>query len=433
MTLWRRSAALIRQSDLLGLAGANIVLRGSSLAAQFLILVILARALGPAEFGVFTLIQTTRVIAILLLGFEFNAYSRREIVVAPNAVTQTTHIRDQLGISSIMGVNAVFISFGAALAGLFSMHLAAIVAFLIFVDLISQEGIRILYALQRVMMANWVYFIRSSVWVFLILAIYLYSPHTLTLELALEIWAAFSASAILFFLWSLRAHPWNIVLRTRMDWRWVRRGFRVAAPFFISTAFLNILSYLPRYMLFYMRGLEQTGIFGFYTGIAVGIVNLLSTITIPAGVAKAVYSYSLHGETAFGQDMRRLWRDSALLSLFLAACLLLVFPLILPIIGSQNYPMDWTLLVLVVLANVTQVGSLVAQTSLYARHRDKEILFSTLGAGTLSVGLQYVMTLFWGMHGLAAAMALSMVVLALLYLFFDHRAHKQGNAAPTMR
>ena len=85
MTLWRKCAAHIRQPGLLGLAGANVMLRSSSLGAQFLILIILARALGPAEFGVFTLIQTTRIIAILLLGFEFNAYSRREIVVAPDA------------------------------------------------------------------------------------------------------------------------------------------------------------------------------------------------------------------------------------------------------------------------------------------------------------------------------------------------------------
>jgi O-antigen/teichoic acid export membrane protein len=190
---------------------------------------------------------------------------------------------------------------------------------------------------------------------------------------------------------------------------------------------------MPRYMLFYLRGLEQTGIFGFYTGIAAGIVNLLSTITIPEGMAKAIYSYSLHGEAAFTRDMHRLWRDAFLLSLLLAVGLLLVFPFILPLVGSQDYPMDWALLVLVILANVAQVGSLVAQTSLYARHRDKEILFSTLGAGTLSAGLQYALTLIWGMHGLAIAMALSMVVLTLLFTFFDHKAKKVDGAAPTMR
>jgi O-antigen/teichoic acid export membrane protein len=218
-----------------------------------------------------------------------------------------------------------------------------------------------------------------------------------------------------------------------MDWVWIWRGFRIATPFFVSTAFLNILSYMPRYILFYLRGLEQTGIFGFYAGIAFGIANLPATITIPEGVAKAIYSYSQHGEAAFARDMHRLWRDATLLSLFLAACLLLVFPFILPLVGSQNYPMDWTLLVLVILANVAQVSSLVAQTSLYARHRDKEILFSTLGAGTLSAGLQYALTLAWGMHGLAIAMALSMVILTLLFMFFDRKSKKLSGGAPTTR
>lgn len=425
MTSWQGILSYFRTSGLLGQAGANVILRGFSLGARFLLILILARALGPSEFGVFTLVQTTEVIAILLLGFEFNAYSRREIVVAPDAVTQTRHIRDQIAIACILGANAIIISYGAAIAHLFPMRLAVIVAALIFLDLVSQEGIRILYALQRVMMANWVYFIRSSVWVFLILGLYLYSPQALTLDLTLNIWAGFSATAILFFLWSMRSHPWGTVLKTKIDWQWIGRGFRVATPFFISTAFLNILSYLPRYMLFYLRGLEQTGLFGLYTGIAVGIANLLATITIPAGVAKAVYSYSHHGETAFARDMRKLWLDSILLSLLLAACLLAVFPFVLPLVGSKNYPMDWPLLVLVIFSNLAQVGSLVAQTSLYARHRDKEILYSTLGAGTLSVGLQYVLTLVAGMHGLAIAMALSMSILTLLFVYFEHRAKKQ--------
>jgi O-antigen/teichoic acid export membrane protein len=433
MTPWQKLALRIRRSNLLGLAGINIALRGLSLGAQFLLLLIMARALGPATFGTFTLIQATRIIAVLLLGFEFSAYSRREIVVAQNAVAQTRHIRDQIVIAGALGLNAVFIAYGASLAHTFPADLIPIVAVLILLDLISQEGIRILYALQRVLMANFIYFVRSSAWVVIIALIYLLSPRNLTLNLTLDIWAAFSSAAILIFLWSLRAHPWKAVLQTSIDWQWIGRGFRVAAPFFISTAFLNILSYLPRYMLFYMRGLEETGLFGLYTGIAVGIVNLVSTITIPEGVAKAVYSFNRHGETAFSHEMKRLWSTAIALSMFLAACLLVAFPFILPVVGSKNYPMDWLLLILVILSNIAQVASMVAQTSLYARHRDREILISTLSAGTLSVAVQYVLTLIAGMHGLAIAMALSTVMLTLLFLYFERKASKHGDAPPIMR
>ena len=38
---------------------ANVVLRTISLGARFLLILILARALGPSEFGLFTLVQTT--------------------------------------------------------------------------------------------------------------------------------------------------------------------------------------------------------------------------------------------------------------------------------------------------------------------------------------------------------------------------------------
>ena len=105
------------------LTGTNLGVRGFSLAARFLIILILARALGPSEFGVFTIIQTTEIIAILVLGFEFNAYSRREIVNAVDPLLRGEHIRNQIFIAILLGLISPAIAFGSAFAGLFPINL----------------------------------------------------------------------------------------------------------------------------------------------------------------------------------------------------------------------------------------------------------------------------------------------------------------------
>ena len=407
--------------------GTNLIVRSLSLAARFVIILILARALGPAEFGVFTLIMTTEVVAILLLGFEFNSYSRREIVNAIDPLAQCEHIRNQIVIACLLGCLAPFIAFGAASVGLYSMRLAILVTLIIFLDLISQEGIRILYALQRILMANTVYFVRSSAWVFLIAGLYLFKPHAITTTLTLGIWATFSFAAILVFLWSLRHMAWPAVLPMRVNWQWIMRGFRIATPFFVCTACVSILSYLPRFILFYLRGADQTGIFGLYAGIAVGIVNLLSTITIPAGVSQAIYAFRFDGPHAFNSRMKHLWYHSALLTAALSVCLLICFPFILPFVGANRYPMDWWLLILLIASNGAQVASMVAQTALYAMHRDKEILIATVAAAIVSIALQFGLSIMAGVHGLATAMVLSMSLLTAMFVYFERRAIRQGS------
>ena len=401
---------------------ANLVIRGLSLAARFIIIVILARALGPSEFGVFTIIMTTEIIAILVLGFEFNAYSRREIVNAGEPIARGEHIRNQITIACLLGFIAPAIAYGAAVAGLYPIRLAALTASIIFFDLISQEGIRILYALQRILMANTVYFVRSSAWVFLIVALYIFRPRLITTALTLEIWSTFSLAAILVFLWSLRGLGWEEILRRPVNWQWIKRGFRVALPFFVCTVCVNILSYLPRYILFYLRGADQTGIFGLYAGITVGVVNLLSTITIPSGVAQATYAFAHHGKNAFTSSIKKLWVHSAVMTVILSAFLMAAFPFVLPFAGANQYPMDWLLLVLLVIANGGQIASIVAQTALYAMHKDRDILIATVAAGITSIGLQFALAFLAGMHGLALAMALSMFLLTALLLYFEQRA-----------
>lgn len=411
-------------------SGTNLAIRGLSLASRFVLILVLARALGPATFGIFTLIQTTAIIAVLMLGLEMNAYSRREIIKAEDEETRTRHIRDQLTAAFLLGLGAPVIAYGGVAAGLFPPELAPWISAVILLDLVAQEGTRILYALQRVAAANLAWFVRSSLWVFLMLPLLVWSPEYITLFNVMVTWAAFEILAIGLLAWLLRNLEWRETFRTAIDWGWLAKGVTVAMPFFISSVFLNLLSYLPRYTLFYGQGAHETGIFGLYTGVAVGIVNLVGTTTIPQGISRAVEYYARQGLRALDVEIRTLWIHCGLLVLLLCLGLSVTFPFLLPYIGESSYPMDWPLLLLVEAAFSAQVASMVVQASLYARNLDREILLGTVLAGTLSIPLQFAGVIVAGMHGLAAAMLLSMLLMGGMFLYSDRKTRQsQGKDA----
>lgn len=404
-----------------------MAVRGLSLASRFVLILAVAKALGPADFGVFTLIQTTAIVAVLVLGFELNAFTRREIVTAQEPALRTRFIRDQFAVSFLLGLAAFPLAYVSVLAGLFPLDVAWLVAAMILLELLGQEGTRILYALHRVTAGNLTWFVRSSVWVFLVLALLGLRPEALTLFNIMSIWVAFDVLALLLLAYYLRELEWRDVWKMPADWDWLRRGFRVAMPFFITAVFVSVLSYLPRYILFYTRGAYETGIFGLYTGIASGIVNLISTTSIASGMTKAVAAHSQGGETGLQAELKRLWLQCILLMLALSATLLVVFPFVLPFLGAEGYPLDWILLLLVEAAYCAQVASLAAQTGLYARHQDFAILRYTVIAGVLAVPLQFLGAYLAGMHGLAAAMAFSMLLLMALFLAADKKAKARAD------
>src|SRR5690554_889302 len=58
----------------------NVCIRGGTLVSKFLLILVLARFLTPAELGLYGLIIATIAYGIYPLGFEFYTYSTREII-----------------------------------------------------------------------------------------------------------------------------------------------------------------------------------------------------------------------------------------------------------------------------------------------------------------------------------------------------------------
>ncbi|MCK1382420.1 hypothetical protein IVB33_39380, partial [Bradyrhizobium sp. 24] len=87
---------------------AALVLRALTLASRFLLSLLLARMLSPAEMGQYGLLTATLAFALLAVGLEFYSYTLRELVPA-TPERRARIIADQmvLGTAALVAVGIV--------------------------------------------------------------------------------------------------------------------------------------------------------------------------------------------------------------------------------------------------------------------------------------------------------------------------------------
>src|SRR5882724_1415591 len=81
-------------------AASVLILRGLTLASRFLLSLVLARMLSPAEMGQYGLLTAVLAFALLAIGLEFYSYTFREMVAA-TPVERTRIIADQIFLAAI--------------------------------------------------------------------------------------------------------------------------------------------------------------------------------------------------------------------------------------------------------------------------------------------------------------------------------------------
>ena len=62
---------------------ANMFLRGLSMGSRFVLILVLAKLLEPAELGLYGLFLATVSFSIMLVGADYYTYSQRELLSQP--------------------------------------------------------------------------------------------------------------------------------------------------------------------------------------------------------------------------------------------------------------------------------------------------------------------------------------------------------------
>ena len=356
----------------------NLALRAATLASKFVLVFVLAKFLEPADVGLYGLLAATVSYVLMALGFDFYTYSTRELIVTERR-NWAALLRDQgvfYGLTYTVLLPVCLLIFWA---GFLPWKLAVWFFPLLALEHIAQELNRLLVAMSEPLWASFVLFIRHGLWA-IVAAIWMWlDPAQRGLDFVLLTWLLGVLSACALGALRLRELDGASLARP-VDWRWIRRGVQVAAPFVLATLSLRALYTVDRYWIEAIASLEVLAAYVLFIGIANAIMSFLDaavfTYAYPALIALA----GKGDRQGFDTQMRRFGLQTLLATAALSAAALVLAGPVIDWLQRPSYAAHFSLLYWTVLATALSAISMIPHYGLYARRQDRPIVFSHLAS-----------------------------------------------------
>jgi O-antigen/teichoic acid export membrane protein len=352
----------------------NLGLRSLAMGSRFVLLIVLAKLLEPADIGLFGLIVATISFSMLMIGGDYYAYSQRELLSLPREhwsfVLQ--HQALATGMLYLILVPAQLIIFWLELLPYQFMpwFFALLIA-----EHIGQEINRLLVAMHRPVVASAVLFVRLGAWVWVLLPIMWLRPQLVDLDAVFQAWLVGAMAAIVIGVAVVlrEAMPWQ---RWPVDWAWLRRGFSVGLMFLFATICFKALFTADRYLVEYLAGLDWLGVYVLYVGIALTAANFIDPAVFSFLYPRMVSAFRQGDMEAYQKYLREMAWSAIGFSVLLAAGIISIAPLVLEWLGRAIYlehmPVLWVLLAVAVVYS----AGMVPHYGLYAKGADRSIVIA---------------------------------------------------------
>ncbi|MEO4046298.1 hypothetical protein AAFN46_04290 [Pseudomonas sp. CAU 1711] len=396
----------------------NVALRGLTLGSKFLLIFFLARFLEPAELGLYGLLSVTVGYALYLLGLDFYTFTTREILKRERCEWGAL-LKSQAALTLLLYALSVPLLLLLFVTQTLPWHLAFWFFALLVLEHMNQELMRLLIAISDQLMASVVLFLRSGAWGVVVVALMFVWPELQTLQAILCAWTLGGLLAVLLAFWRLarlEISGWQ----SEVDWRWIGRGIRIAAPLLIATLALRGLYTLDRYWLEALAGLEVLGAYVLFMGIANAMVSFLDAGVFAFSYPKLITLFQRADPQGFRREMKRLAVQTVGVSgCFAVASLLLIGPLLLwldkPLYVEQQAMFPWILLGTLLFA----LG-MIPHYGLYAQGQDRPIVQNHLAGLVVFVLSTWLFSLSWPQIAIPFGLCLAFLTMALgkSYAFF---------------
>lgn len=355
-----------------------MALRALTIGSRFVLLFALARFLTPGEVGLYGLIAGTISFAMLFVGGEFYTYSQRELLASPkdrwSFVLQHQAIAIALLYVGLLPLQTVFFWFDLLPGRWLVWYVALLIA-----EHLAQELNRILVAMGRPVLASWVLFMRTALWVWVLLPVLILDPQLWRLEPVFLAWLVGGTIAIGMAV-AIVVRDVPLWRRWDVDWTWLRRGFRVGLVYLVATLCFKAMFTADRYVVQQLVGRELLGVYVLYIGIATAVVNFLDSAVFSFLYPRLVAAYQLHERDAYDRVMREMGWSALTVSGGLAVAAGLLAPIALRWIGKDVFAAHLPLLWLLLASAVIQCVGMIPHYALYARRADRIIVVAEITA-----------------------------------------------------
>jgi len=379
---------------------------------SFLILVYLARTLGPTQVGYFSVVFSVAGVAGVFIGLGIPYYMQKAI---PSALAKGDHYSARSVFYSALRVGLII--FSLAVLGSLILHfldpsffgragawniLVLALPFAV-IAYYSSVGEGVFIASESLHRILHVEILREILrFLFVVVLVSVFRNYI----------AAVSGYILAYFFFDLtvlhlapRLLPW---LRGDYSVK-IFSVVRSALPYLFFSIATMFLVYTDTIMLAYLRPMSDVGIY------RVAMSAISATLALLPFTVVSMPTLSRHAsQGTLRSAYRRILRGALSISLAAIPFLYLFAPYIIPFVfGSQFSPSVGVFYVLLWLLPLKIVYNLNIQ-SIVALGRDKEQIVYPLLAGALNVVLNYFFILRWGIYGAAAATVLSLLFATVL-------------------
>ena len=386
--------------------GGNLTLRLLSMGAKFLLVVVISKYLSLEQLGEYGIFVTTITLATFLLGYDFYTYSARQLIYEEDK--QLIYIRDQFLFYLIFYIVILPLLLVVFFVGLIEWKYLIYFYFILVFEHLSQELYRLFTSLSKPIFANFLFFIRTSIWVYYMTVSWYFNLTTdYGLDSVYSYWLICSGVSVLLGFIKLSKMYDLTQLNQNIDWKWIKTGIRVSTAFFIGTIAYKVIEFSDRYMIDYFLGKDSVGIYTFYSNIANALQAIVFTMVIMLYYPKMINLYKEQKFAEFKILIKKFYLEVFLYSLLMSGTIVIaIYPLI-EFLDKAEFLLEietlWWLLFSVLVLNV----SFVPHYILYVQEKDKAIRNITIFGAIINVILNVIFIPYFGITGAAVATVIS--------------------------
>ncbi len=354
----------------------SLSLRVATLFAKFALLLALAKYLPPADVGLYGLLFATILFFLMALGFDFYTYAHRELIVADKH-RWAALIRDQAVFYALTYAAFLPVCLIVFVAGFLPWDMALWFLLLLVLEHIAQEINRLLVAVSQQGWASLVMFVRQGVWAIAVVGWMFFAPAQRTLDFVFIAWLLGLAAAVV--LGVIQLSRLDLVsFGNRVDWSWIKRGIKKAAPFFLATLSFQILFTVDRYWIETLSDLDTLAAYVLFCGVAVAVYSVVDASVVSFIYPRLVAACGRGEQCRFRRLLLTLaWQVILATLLFSLAALVCIHPVLMWLnksVYSDALPLFYWLLSAIICFCL----SIIPHYGLYARRRDRAIVAAHL-------------------------------------------------------
>ncbi|WP_174871130.1 hypothetical protein [Pectobacterium polaris] len=341
--------------------------------SRFLLIFIIAKYLPATDMGTYGLITATIIFSLYVVGLDFYVYSTRELIK-----TEREHWGRFLKSQCVLSVPlyAIYIPFILLVFfnNLLPWYILPYFLIILFFEHFCQECQRIIIADQKPLAANIGLFIRSGSWPLILIPFFYFNLISRNLDSVLILWIVGDFFAAVFFVYIIS----NIGIsgwRNKVNWTWLSKGVKICSLFLIGTLALKFCSMIERYWLQDLSTIEIVGVYSFF----VGISNVISSF-VDAGVVSFKYPKLIKAHAEGNRSEALKIKKELAVQLFswvlvLSLVSLILIDFVLNLVNKLIYFEYKNMYYITLLTAVISCVGLLPHYELYARNKDKIIIF----------------------------------------------------------